>query len=317
VSEHLTTVEARESLLARLWAGECAIAGDSRLAIAGHRLWRALERQFLRVEEGGCLLEPRDLTETLRRRLFLSDGLSVATDEFAVWINSIDPLTASPTTPYITAVEAASFLASGAFLTWDDMTAATVGEIDITGSVQVVGTPVDIQWEAAEQRLFGAHVEGALTLHGSKAQHLTADPIADTAPVPNEFFAGNVTLRLLNGIYDRDHPNRAMYRDVMVSTKEFTTAFLASNTTPLPTGVRPKRRAPNKRDVHEFKCWALAHYEKRGYAPSRAEAVQFAAERNINRNWARSQIAALPDKLRREAGARGATKRLSNAGRAD
>ena len=46
MSEQLTIVEARERLHARLWAGECAlIDGDSRLAIAEHRLWRALREQ--------------------------------------------------------------------------------------------------------------------------------------------------------------------------------------------------------------------------------------------------------------------------------
>jgi hypothetical protein len=244
--------------------------------------------------------------------------LSVDAEAFTTWITGVVPLTGPPRSPFMTAVEAVSFLARGAFLTRDDITAIVEAQIKAAGSVETVGMRRNTPWDLAEQKLFRSHVEGALTLLGRKAPHFGADPAANTEPLPNEFFAGDVTLRLFNGIHDRDHPDQVMYCDVKVLTREFTTAFPACGKTIQPIQVRSKkRRAPNRHDAQEFEQWASLLFKKRGYGPSREDAAQFAAERNVNRDWARSCLAGLPVELRRERGGGGAAKRLSKAHDAD
>ena len=64
----------------------------------------------------------------------------------------------------------------------------------------------------------------------------------DLVPIPREFFAGKMQLGLFNGIYDRDHPDRAMYRELAVATDEFNSTFL------VPNAARGSRR--NAREAH-------------------------------------------------------------------
>jgi hypothetical protein len=108
-------------------------------------------------------------------------------------------MTSPPSTLYMTAVEAVSFLSYGAFLTLDDIVAASLAAVVETGSVKTVGVPRNLGWEGAQRRLFVAHVEGLLTLYGRKAPRLGANPVADTAPMPKEFFAGDAVLGLSAG----------------------------------------------------------------------------------------------------------------------
>jgi hypothetical protein len=309
VSEYVTLIEARERLHARLWAGECALDGDGRLAVTEHRVWRALCEQRFHAEEEGRRLSAHDLTEVLRRKLFSTAGLTVDADRFIAWIAGVVPLTSPPSTPYTTAVEALLFLARGAFLTTDDFTAIVEAQIKIAGSVHLIGVPVNTSWELAERQLFAAHVGDKLTLIGRRAPFFGADPTDETAPVPKEFFAGRATLRLSNTIHDRNDAARPMYCDVKLLTTEFTNALLISDKTLPPSRDSTiTHRAPTRQDAHEFKAWATELHKKRGYGPSREEAVKFASERHLNRKWARDRITELPDELRRQRGGRGSTK---------
>jgi hypothetical protein len=312
MSEQIPIIEARERLCARLWSGECALDGDSQLAIAGHRLWCALREQRFNARQEGRGLSPYDMTEVLRRRLFVAAGLTVDADGFTEWIGSVVPLTSPPSTPFMTAVEAASFLVRGAFLTTDDITAIAAAQIKLASSVEVIGQPRNTLRELAEHRLFRAHVDGALTLLGRRAPCFGADPVSEAAPVPREFLSGNVTLGSFNRIYDRDEAARPTYWDVKISTTEFTAAFLISDVTVTPSSNRAgKRRAPTRTDAQEFKAWANEQYEKYGSGPSLKEAYEFAVKSGLNRDWSRDQYKRLPPELRRSRGGKGSTKYLA------
>jgi hypothetical protein len=323
VSEHhISIIEARERLHAQLWVGECGLDSDIRLAISAHRVWRALERQLFRIEEEGRSLSPRDLTEALRRRLLSTVALTVDANEFSKWTDDIVPLTSPPLTPDITAVEATSFLAYGAFLSTDDITAAWAAAIEISGSVRSASVKGTIGWERGKRRLFGAHVDGLLTLYGRKAPRIGAAGEGDVVGVPKEFLAGDVTLGVSSDIYNRGHVDQAMYCRVVVSTAEFSNTFLVSKEPTLPTSkiTRQKTRAPTNIDKHGFRDWAGDLYESRGYGPSREEAEKFATERRIARDWGRDRIVELPDELRRERGGKGSTKyksKLRGTGKRD
>jgi hypothetical protein len=106
-----------------------------------------------------------------------------------------------------------------------------------------------------------------------------------------------------------------MYCDVVVSSAKFSGIFLASIEPAVRTRevVRPMTRRPTKKDERDFRAWAKELHEKRGYGPSREEALDFAREHRLNRNWARSQIVELPVELRRQRGGDGSTKPLSKA----
>jgi len=313
MSEQLAVVEARERLRARLWVGECAIDADYQLAIAGHRLWRALREQRFYAEKEGLRLSAPDLTEGLRRGLFsLTDALTVDAEGFTAWITAVVPLTGPPSAPFLTALEAAWFLARGAFLSIDDITAITEAQIQIAGSVQTVGTPVNTMWELAAGRLFRAHTDSALTLFGRKTPHFGAHPTGDLVPIPREFFAGNVALGLFNHVYDRSHSDRATYCELAVRTAEFSSMFLAPIEPVVPTkAVRPTTRRPTKIDERDFRAWAGELHLSRGFGPSLSDTVKFARQRRLNRNWAREQHKRLDDELRRPRGGRGSTKHLS------
>ena len=129
MSGKLSAIEARERLHARLWVDECAVDGDGRLAVAGHRLWCALREQGFHADVDGHRLSSHELTEDLRRKLFSASELSVDAEGFTAWLTGVVPLTEPPSAPFMTAVEAVYFLAGGAFLTWDDV-AAIVGSPD-------------------------------------------------------------------------------------------------------------------------------------------------------------------------------------------
>jgi hypothetical protein len=313
MSEQIPITEARERLNTRLWAGECAIDGNGRLSVAAHRLWCALREQRFPAEEEGRQLSAHDLTEVLRRKLFSTAGLTVDADRFTAWIAGVVPLTSPPSTPYMTAVEAALFLTRGAFLTTDDFTAIAEAQIKIAGPVQIIGVSVNTSWESAERQLFTAHVDDKLTLIGRRAPFFGADPAGETAPVPKEFFAGSATLRLGNIIRDREDAMRPVYCDVKLLTTEFSSAFLVPNEPAAPAGgrERPARRQPTKIDEREFLLMARGLHTNRGFGPSLIEAVELARQRRLNRDWARSQIAKLPDELRRPRGGRGSTRHLA------
>jgi hypothetical protein len=296
VSEQITLVEARERLHARLWSGECAVNDDSRLAISGHRLWCALREKQFHAREKECRLAARDLTEALRRKLFSTSGLTIDTKDFTVWTNVVGPLASPPRTPYMTAVEAASFLAYGAFLTLDD--------------IWLAGVPSE-PWQLAEQRLFGAHLDGTLTMLGRKAPHLTGDPAVETGPVPPEFFAGNVTLLITNLLYDK--ADAARYYDIKIRTSELRSAFLAPKEPVAPVKAKRPTRHPTPTDAREFEAWARALCSSRQFGPCLEEAADFAKERGLSRKWARTQHKKLPDELRRPRGGRGSARYLSKS----
>jgi hypothetical protein len=312
MSKDLTTVEARERLYACLWAGECTLDGDSRLAIAGHRLWCALREQRFHAEKQGRQLSAYELTENLRRDLFSTVGLTLDTAKFTEWIRGIVPLTSPPSTPYMTAVQAAFFFADGAFLTADDIVAIVASRIESGGFVQSIGAAVNTFWELAELRLFRAHAQGALLLLGRKAPHFGADPIGEHVLIPQEFFAGDVTLSLNNDIHDRKNATRPMYCETAVPTAGFQKIFLARNEPTMPTGkiARPATRQPTKIDEREFRAWAKTQFTNLGFGPSLQEAVEFARERRIARWWARDQHKGLPEELRRLRGGEGSTRHL-------
>jgi hypothetical protein len=83
------------------------------------------------------------MTEAVRCRAFTGfPALVIAnTGEFDTWVASVSPLTRAPSSPYTTAVEAASFVIYGAFLAADDILALAEVQIKIAGSVEVVGEP--------------------------------------------------------------------------------------------------------------------------------------------------------------------------------
>ena len=68
------------------------------------------------------------------------------------------------------------------------------------------------------------------------------------------------------------------------------------------------RRAPTRKDAEEFERWAEQLRAARGTYPTRKEAVQFANERNIGREWALGQCKALPGEFRLKRGSRIAPK---------
>jgi hypothetical protein len=215
------------------------------------------------------------------------------------WIDGMAPLTSPPTTPYVTAVEAASFLAYGAFLTLDD--------------ILVAGVPSE-PWHLAEQRLFDAHVYAKLTMLGRKAPHFNGDPAVETGPVPPEFFAGNVRLGIKNLLYDKDDAARPMYYDIKIRTTELRTALLAPEEPVAPRKARRlATRNPNPTDEREFEAWARSLYSSRGYGLSIKEVEVFARQRRLSRDWARNQYKSLPPELRRPRGAIGSTKWLTKA----
>jgi hypothetical protein len=304
----LSIIEARERLYARLWTGECAVDDNGKLAIAGHRLWCALCEQRFRADADG-----HRLTEGLRRTLFSAAELSVDAEGFAEWITGVVPLTGPPSAPFITAVEAVYFLAWGAFLTLDDITAITAAQIEIAGSVQTVGTPRNTPWELAEQRLFRAHVEGALTLLGRRALHFGADPTGDLVPIARKFFAGRVTLGLINNIHNRDDAARPMYCEIAVSIAEFSNTFLGTTEPVLRTDKtpRPTTRKATKTDERDYLNWAQEKYADRGYGPSLMETAEFGKERRLNREWARGQHKSLPREMHRERGGSGSARHLA------
>jgi hypothetical protein len=316
VSEHLTIVEARESLRARLWAGECALDADKRLAIAGHRLWCALREQRFHAEGEGGRLFAHDLT--FPHRLFSTAGLTVDADGFTAWMAGVTTLTSPPRAPFMTAVEAVSFLAWGAFLTSDDIAAK---EFAAPGdkAIEAVGSAVHPLWSNATWKLIGKGGTGQVTLFGRKAPCFGGDPVGDPVPIPREFFAGKMQLGLFNGIYDRDHPDRAMYRELAVATDEFNSTFLVPNEPAVAAGTRERltTRQPTKIDEREFLLMARELHESRGFGPSLIEAVEFARQRRLNRDWARKQHKGLPDELRRQRGGRGSTKHQLKARAAD
>jgi hypothetical protein len=318
VSEHPTIVEARESLHARLWAGECALDGDGKLAVAGDRLWRALCEQRFHAEKEGRRLSAHDLTEVLRRELFSTAELTVDADGFAAWISGVVPLTSPPSSLYMTAVEAVSFLAWGAFLTTDDIAAK---EFAAPGdrTIAAVGSSVDPLWSNATWELIGKVGRSQVTLFGRKAPCFGGDPVGDLVPIPREFFAGKMHLGLFNGIYDRDHLDRAMYRELAVSTDEFSITFLALDKPAISTSkiARATTRQSTRSDEREFSIMARDLRKTRGFGPSIEEAVEFARERRLNRDWARKQHKGLPDELRRQRGGRGSTKHQLKARAAD
>jgi hypothetical protein len=257
------------------------------------------------------------LTEALRRRLFSKAAeLKVDADGFTAWIAGVVPLTSPPGTPFMTAVEAVLFLSRGAFLTLDDLSAAallTPGD----RATKIVGSPVSLMWNDQALKLFSKAGTGQITLYGRKAPRFGADPVGDVVPIPCEFFAEKVKL-LFNSVCDPDHPEHAVYYDVKISTTGFTTAFLASDDKAPPNrDSTAKRRSPTRQDAQEFEAWAKGLHVNRGYGPSRGETEKFAAERHLNRAWARDQIAKLPSELRRGRGGSGSTKHQLKARTAD
>jgi hypothetical protein len=307
VSEDVNIIEARERLRARLWVGDCAIDDEGRLAVAERRLWCALREGWFQAEKEGRRLSAGDLTEGLPRTLFSTAEVTVDAEGFTAWINGVVPATRPPSAPFVTAVEAAYFLARGAFLTTDDIAAIAEHQVKIVGWVEFKAAPRNPLWELAQQRLFRSHVEGALTLLGKRAPSLRADPVGETAPVPKEFFTGNVALGLFNGIYDPDHPDRAIYKEVAVATHEFKNTFLASAEPPLSKDriVSRTRRASTRIDDREYAEWARGLHASRGFGPSLQETEKFARDRGLNRPWAREIHKSLPAELRRPLGGRG------------
>jgi hypothetical protein len=316
MSEQLTLAEARERLYARLWPNEIQIDAEDCMAIAQRRLWRALEEQRFHIaQDKEPVLQLGDLTEQTRRTAFTRDPPFMITDpaKFDLWLALVSALTATPKAPFITGVEAVSFLGWGAFLSDYDHAAITAGIIERQGKIQVVGAPKNTAWEAAEQKLFLAHVEGTVSILGRKAAYLHADAEGDLVPVPREFFAGHVTLWLFNGIIDVDHIDRPIYREIALSTAEFDSAFVTSQAAPAPEEVtRLISRAPRPGDAKEFLEWTEGLHSSRGFGPSMKEAEEFAAKRRISREWARTQRAALPAELQRPRGGKGSTKFLRN-----
>jgi hypothetical protein len=195
----------------------------------------------------------------------------------------------------MTAVEAASFLAYGAFLTLDD--------------ILLAGAPSE-PWQLAEQRLFGAHVDGTLTMFGRKAPHLTGDPAVETGPVPPEFFAGNVTLLIGNLLYDKADAARPMYHDIKIRTAELRSAFLAPKEPVAPVKAKRPTRHPTPTDAREFLAMAQDLHNERGFGPSLKEAFEFVRDR-LNREWARAQHQSLPEELQRPRGGKGSARHLS------
>jgi hypothetical protein len=313
VSERLSIVKAREHSHAHLWSSECTLSGDSQLAISEHRLWRALCEQRFHAQNDERPVSASDLTENLRRKLFSTSTLTIDAGQFKDWITCLVPLTNSPAKPFITAVEAASYLACRAFLTCDDWDAILEAQVEIAGPVKLAGARSNLLWEEVERKLFGAHVKNALTLLGRKAPHYAADPTGDLAPIPREYFASRVMLSLNNNIHHRDDASRPMYCEIAVSTAEFGDTFLAPTKPISTTGKTTKRttRAPTKRDELRFRAWVLDFHSSRGFVPSIEDAEEFAEQNGLSREWVREQRRGLPDELRRPTGAKGSIKSLT------
>jgi hypothetical protein len=304
VSEQLSIIEAQARLHARLWTGECTLDEDSRLAVTSHRLWSALREQRFFAGQHGRRLSPHDLIEALRLNLFSKAELTVDTEGFTAWISGVVPVTGRPCALYMTAVEAAYFLAWGAFLTKDDIGAIGEAQIKFAREEQTISARRNSHWDLAQQKLFRAHVEGSLILLGRRAPNFGADAAVDLTPVPKEFFADRgVMLWLSNRIYSCEDPARPIYRDVSLATAEFAATFLSSERVASRTKRKTERhRAPTSQDSHAFNEWAKELQVKRRFGPSRKEAEDFAAERHINREWARREIAKLPIELRQQRG---------------
>jgi len=118
MSDQITLVKARERLYARLWPDETPLDDDQRLAIAEHRLWQTLQERRFHASVEGDPLGPGDMTEAMRRSVYTRLPAVIIDDAsaFETWLASLSSLTAVPNAPYMTAVEAALFLAYGAFV---------------------------------------------------------------------------------------------------------------------------------------------------------------------------------------------------------
>ncbi len=321
--QQIGVVEAREQLHARLFPNETLLGRDAESAVAGLRLWRAIPRPVQSYRDGEPLV-PNDLgdigKEASPRELYSTATVMLEKGEFAAWIDHLQPLTGPPGEAFISAIEAAAFLVCGAYLTKDDLAAAAFLTREVisaisnaeptTGPVTVANWSVG--WAAASKKLFAAHVENKITLLGRKAPAFNLPGQGDPVAISREFFAhGRVELGLFNGIYNRPEPNTepaTLWRDVMITTTEFLSAFGAP-AEPMPSSrsARPRTHRPTPQNERDLRSWVNGKCEQ-GHVPTGPEYVERARQFGISRHDARTLHLKLPNDQRRERGGRGTTK---------
>lgn len=169
-----------------------------------------------------------------------------------------------PRGPYISAIEAVTFLACGKFLDqyelldllrpeFPEKRVLPTGEIEITpGVVSAQSIEIANKWEKAQSALFEAHIAGRFAIVG----RLNGDEFADYAEVPKEFFAHSVELSFGNElVWGRDRgtlPTFTKWSDVRLPTAEFFACFVDK---PTETHTRrPKRSTAKTRAANALKA---------------------------------------------------------------